>query len=417
MLLGGGDLMHLPKKIIHYPLLFFALTALTGVWMRVYLMSDSVQFIPYTHLLHGHSHIAILGWTFLAVFILFLKVTWEQLEAKKQAIRIVYATLFITTMMFFAFLYEGYALYSIILSTIHIFIEYWVIIFVFIAVKKMPNILKESRYFIYASLISLFLSTLGPFSLGAIAAKGLRDSAFFDMAIYFYLHFQYNGWLFLFLIGLFLFHLYKKGIVLNGKLVTTSFWIYFIALFPGFCLSILWFELGLAGIICAVIGAIGQLIGIILLFVALLQKRKQWMGIFSFHMNMSYLFTFIILLSKNVMELGLLYLPFADVIYDTRSVVVGYLHLTLLGFVSVFILNMYQSTSLLDEGKFAVKNGIAIFLGGFVINEVVLFSSGLFSWINWPAFPYQNSFLFVASVLMFGGILVIWSSLITIKRL
>src|SRR5690606_41941784 len=75
---------------------------------------------------------------------------------------------------------------------------------------------------------------------GAIAANGLRDEPVFDMAVYFYLHFQYNGWLTLILFGLFLFILERKNIAYREKWFTYSFWIYTISLFPGYFLSVLW---------------------------------------------------------------------------------------------------------------------------------------------------------------------------------
>src|SRR5699024_4279969 len=292
---------------------------------------------------HCHSHMATLGWTFIAVFILFLAMIWQELPNKKHATAILWTTFIVTVIMFFAFLYQGYALYSIILSTIHIFIEYWMIIFIIITTRKMTSIPQISKLFFYAACFFLFVSSIGPFSLGAIASQGLRDNPLFEIAIYFYLHFQYNGWLYLMLIGLFLFYLTKIQIHVNEKLIKLSFWLYFFSLFPAVFLSLLWYEVGTVGYIGAWIGAVGQFISIIILFIALLQHVKPFIASVSQHMAISYLFVFIMLFGKHLMEFGLLYLPFAEVIYVTRSVVVGYLHFLLLGFISMFIFNLYIS--------------------------------------------------------------------------
>lgn len=400
-----------PKKFVHISLLFFAITALSGIWMRLFYASQSVQVTEYTHILHGHSHMATLGWTFIAVFILFLAMIWQEIPNKKQAIAILWSTFILTMIMFLAFLYEGYALYSIILSTIHIFIEYWMIIFIFMTISKITTIPQTSKLFFYAASFFLFVSSIGPFSLGAIASQGLRDNPLFEIAIYFYLHFQYNGWLYLMLIGLFLFYLSKKQIYLNEKLIKVSFWFYFFSLFPAVFLSILWYEVGTFGFMSAWIGAVGQFISIIILLIALLQQLKPFIASVSQHMAISYLFVFIMLVSKHLMEFGLLYLPFAEVIYDTRSVVVGYLHLLLLGFISMFIFNLYQSTNLLNEAKKRVTFGVAIFLGGFTLNEGLLFSAGLFEWLDMKIFTFQNEGLLLATILLFIGILTVWSSL------
>src|SRR5699024_2172247 len=127
--------MIFPKRFVHISLLFFAITALSGIWMRLFYTTQSVQITEYTHILHGHSHMATLGWTFIAVFILFLAMIWQEIPNKKQAKAILWSTFIVTVIMFFAFLYQGYALYSIILSTIHIFIEYWMIIFIIITTR------------------------------------------------------------------------------------------------------------------------------------------------------------------------------------------------------------------------------------------------------------------------------------------
>src|SRR5699024_752682 len=152
------------------------------------------------------------------------------------------------------------------------------------------------------------------------------------------------------------------------------------------------------------------------LFIALLQHVKPFIASVSQHMAISYLFVFIMLFGKHLMEFGLLYLPFAEVIYDTRSVVVGYLHLLLLGFISMFIFNLYQSTELLSEAKKRVTFGIAIFLAGFMLNEGLLFIAGLFAWLNMKVFAFQNEGLLLATILLFIGILTVWSSLFWTKK-
>ena len=120
--------MAFPTRFTHISLLFLTITALSGIWMRLYFVTPKAQILPFEHILHGHSHMAILGWSFLAMFVLYVKLTWESLPMKKHATIILYTILIVTIMMFIAFLYEGYATYSIILSVIHIFVEYWVII-------------------------------------------------------------------------------------------------------------------------------------------------------------------------------------------------------------------------------------------------------------------------------------------------
>src|SRR5690625_4074243 len=229
----------MPKYFVHSSFFFLVITALTGIWMRLFTLSTDAQTLPYDHILHAHSHVAVLGWTFLAALIIYFHITWDQIAKKRQAIAIVITTFLITLAMFLAFLWQGYALFSIIFSSLHIIIEYWAILFVFRSLKTTSNMPILSRWYIKGALISLLISSIGPWSLGAIASQGLKESPIFDMAIYFYLHFQYNGWLYFMLIGLFIWMLAKKQIAFSETKMRLSFWVYFFSLFPSFFLSIL----------------------------------------------------------------------------------------------------------------------------------------------------------------------------------
>jgi len=105
------------QRFIHIAYFFFFLTALSGAWMRLNLFVDTSSFIPYTNLLHAHSHIAVLGWTFFGVFILFAVLMNKQ--SSKFVTYLAISLFLVTGAMFIAFLMQGYALYSIIFSTIH----------------------------------------------------------------------------------------------------------------------------------------------------------------------------------------------------------------------------------------------------------------------------------------------------------
>lgn len=406
----------MPKIFLHFAIFLFVITGLSGVFMRYTPFLNSLL-IKYEYVLHAHSHIAILGWAFLGVFVIFLSLFWKNIKEKKHAI-ILTSTIFVVSfIMFISFLYEGYATYSIIMSTLHIFVEYWAIYFIYRQVKSQDDLPKISKYFIYGSLLTLVLSTIGPFLLGYLGATGLKESVYFEMAIYFYLHFQYNGWLSLFLIGLFIIILHKRNIGLPTKLLTYGFWIYFIALFPWFLSSISWINIGIYGEILAVSGSIGQCVGIIIVLVAIGKMRGLIKQTFSKVTMISLAFTFLLLLFKSVMELGLISPTLSSLVFDTRPVVIGYLHLTLLGFVSLFILSQYQMIHLINTNKNPFVVGLIIFLVGFIMNELLLFVMGLITWTESSFMSYYYEGLLVSSVLISIGIILIWISLCRTKEI
>lgn len=400
------------RQMLHIAFFFFTLTALTGVWLRLYVFSDAVKITDYPYILHGHSHIAVLGWTFFSAFLLLVFFLGQ---ASSNSVSVLIGLLVVVTIpMFVAFLIQGYALYSIIFSTLHIFVQYLVVYFVIKHTRKNDAVPGVIRRFIYGAIVMLIISSIGPFALGAIAANGLRNEPVFDMAVYFYLHFQYNGWLTLILFGLFLFILERKSIAYREKWFTYSFWIYTISLFPGYFLSVLWHDFGSFGQLAAIIGAIGQLVGVSFFIAGILQLRGPFKRNVSpfvrFHVHAVLLLLFV----KSVLELGLLYPPLANLVYETRSIVVGYLHLTLLGFISLFFITQFLLIGLLHENGL-IKVGAAIFFVGFIVNELVLFLSGLYTWLGYGSLPLNQELLLLASILLLAGIVAVWGS-VTVKK-
>lgn len=400
----------MPKTFIHITFLFFMITALSGLLMRVTPFVN-LSFIPYGNVLHAHSHIAILGWAFLGSFLILLAMLWPSIKNKLHSILLTITLSITSVLMFIAFLIQGYGLYSIILSTIHIFIEYWAIIFIYQQLKILKKRLSFGTLFIKGSLIALVISSTGPFTLAYISANQLQNTVFFDMAIYFYLHFQYNGWLTLFLIGTFLLILHQHNIHPQVYLLKISFWIYFISLFPWYFNSILWVDLGVYSNIFAVFGSIGQWIGILLMISGI---GHAWI---SYRTKLSRLtmicltITFILLFIKSTMEIGLIFPSLASLVYETRSVIIGYLHFALLGFVSFFILSQYQMIKFIDVTKKSVHISLMIFFSGFILNEFLLFVMGFTTWIQSTPLPFYFEGLLIASLLLTIGIGVLWFSI------
>lgn len=397
----------MPKYITHFTFLFFAFVVGTGIWMRIYPFSPSR--VPYDHLLHAHSHVAFLGWVFLGLLLIFLKIIWTNIKSKKHVHFMIITVIIVTILMFFAYIYQGYDVFSIIMATLHIFVEYWVALFIYLQMKKSRLFSKTASLYIKGALIALVISSIGPFLLGFIAAKGLQDSYLFEMTIYFYLHFQYNGWFLLFLIGLFITIIQSKKIKVNELLMKRAFWLYLISLFPGYLHSVLWVDLGTAATIVSAIGVVGQWIAIICIVYALKGISPAISKHFGKFIKNSILFVLALLVIKHSLELGMIIPGLAGLVYDTRSVVIGYLHFTLLGFVSMFILVQLTMIQILSPSHLAIK-GAWIFFLGFLLNEVLLFTQGLTEWLAFSSVPFYLEGLLLAAILLGIGVLYLWIS-------
>lgn len=402
----------MPSRFTHLAFLLFIITALSGLWMRLFPFLTNSG-LPYDHLLHGHSHIAVLGWAFFGLYIIFIKLLWPRLKERKHATILGTSIFVVSLIMFFAFLYEGYATYSIIMSTIHIFVEYWAIVFIFRRLREDEKIPKLSSLFMKGALISLFLSSIGPFALGYLGATGLKESALFEMSIYFFLHFQYNGFLSLFLLGLLFMMLYGAGVNFSKSRARTGFWIYFLSLFPWYLSSILWADLGSLAEVVARLGSTAQFIGIVTIILSLRPAipalREKFHPLISTGLAISFLFFLI----KGLMEFGLVLPGLAELVFDTRSVIVGYLHLTLLGFISFFLIVQFQMAQLIEVEHRASLSASLIFLIGFTLNELILFFQGLASWTGSFVLPRAAELLVLSSLLLSLGIVLYW---LTIRK-
>ncbi|MHA6251672.1 hypothetical protein [Oceanobacillus sp. CAU 1775] len=393
------------KKYIHATFFFFLLTALSGTWMRYYFISPSST-IDYDNVLHAHSHLALLGWIFIAAFILFLRTYWNKLTSKKQMYWILFSLFTSSLLMFFAFIFEGYGVFSIGLSTIHIFIEYWAAIYIMKQLKHIVIPIVAKRYIIGA-LLALIISSIGPYTLAATSMMGLKDHPIYEMAIYFYLHFQYNGWLSLFLIGMFVIYLSNHKLSFHTKLLNIGFWLYFIALFPSYLLSVLWADLGATVALFATIGSILQWVSVILILFALKDTIKPLRNRLAKLTWIMLIISFGLFLGKSTMELGLIFPELASLVNSTRSVIIGYLHLTLLGFISIFILTQYQMLDITKTTKYASVS-FTVFFIGFLYNELLLFFQALSEWTALYTIPYYIESLVVAASILSIGVILMW---------
>src|SRR5690606_37272395 len=80
--------------------------------------------------------------------------------------------------------------------------------------------------------------------------------------------------------------------------------------------------------------------------------------------------------------------------FTIRPFVIGFIHLTMLGYVSGLILAL-----LANFGVFPVQTknlffGALIFIAGFVLSELTLFGQGVFYWFELGQIPFYYSLLF-----------------------
>lgn len=399
------------NRWINISLINFSVVALAGIVLR-YKINFSLTFVDQKKLLHGHSHFAFTGW--VALVLMTLLVNYLQQQNLKTNYRkyhwIVLANCIAAYSMLFSFIAEGYAFYSILSSSLSILISY---IFIFHCWRDLLQVkdLSFAPVWFKAGLTLWIISSLGAFMLAFLMANHNKVQDLYFGAIYFFLHFQYNGWFLFVCFGLFFSYLQRKEIpdilALNRKI----FIIMIIAVAPTYFLSILW--LRLPTILYSIAGISGLLQLVVLFyFIKLLMHMK---GSVAQNFISKYLWvmasaSFII---KIVLQLLSVFPFLSNYAFSFRPIVIGYLHLSFLGIISFFIL-AYINQVLIEQGKHLSIVGVLIFSIGVILQEIVLMVQGLEA-MDFKPLPYANPILFFLAITM--GIGLIWITVNLIKSL
>ena len=203
--------MDILKKQSHLALGYFVLIALLGVVLRLFHIVDIS--LDYRNLVHTHSHIALLGWIYSGLMILIYHVFLKHQSIHQAYYRLFWLTQITVVGMLVTFPFTGYALFSILFSSLFIIASYAFARMIF---KHTPSELKQTPAYkcIRIALWFMILSSIGPWALGGIMSTLGSESDWYRNAIYFYLHFQYNGWFIMALTGVFIYLLDQNKIQL-----------------------------------------------------------------------------------------------------------------------------------------------------------------------------------------------------------
>lgn len=391
------------KNWIRISLFSLFIVALIGLILR-YKILYPLPFLDQKHLMHGHSHFAFAGWVTQILMALLIEVIGVEknrnLFQKFQWLLI--ANLITAYAMLIGFILQGYGLFSIIFSNCSIFISY------IYTIKMWTEINGIHHEHVYkncfkAALIWQLISSIGAFALAYMMATKNMHQNWYLAAVYFFLHFQYNGWFLFACLGLLFYQLYKANIIHAS--FNTVFWLFAIACFPAYFLSTLWLNIPLPIYILVVAAAIAQVIGLLLLW----QKRTAIKTVF---VNTTHKTAYVVLgLSalafciKILLQLGSTVPSLSDLAFGFRPIVIGYLHLVLLGVITLFILGYCLYIQPTIFRKINIK-GIALFAFGVVLNEVLLMLQGI-TFMGYIIVPFINEALFfTAFILLFSLMLI-----------
>ena len=358
------------KKHSRVALIYLLLAALFGVVLRAFYTIEIP--INYRFVVHGHSHIALLGWVYVALTTFIYKTYIDQATYYSKYRYIFWFTQITIIGMLVTFPFMGYKVLSIVFSTLFLFASYS---FTWFFLKHSKKELKDSNSFkcVKVALGYMVLSSIGPWALGAIMSTLGTESIWYRMAIYFYLHFQYNGWMVLALIGLFLYLLEQNNIQLPKNVFKHFFWCFNLGVILTFSLSVLWTKPSFLFFIVGGLGSIVQIIAVVTLAKYSTSKKATLKQLFSNFQFKLLIAISALLLIKMMLQLITSIPYFANLAATYVDFTIGYLHLTFLGVVTLSIFFLMDFYKLLRIPRV----GYVVYLTGFIVTEIMIFYKGL----------------------------------------
>lgn len=372
------------------------LTASLGLLLRSVPLLNSFP-LEYKNLLHGHSHFAFGGWA-MPILIWLVMQYFPSVTSRISFVHwrnIIFTAILSAYGMLFSFPFEGYGVGSIIFSTLSVASGYYLAI-VFLKASKDEKE-KTSVRFLRAGLFYFMLSAIGPFATGPLVAMGKQGAPIYFDAIYFYLHFQYNGW-FTFAVLAVLYSILEKKTNVNGK---KAFSFLNISCFPAYFLSILWNHPNAIFYWISGVAAFLQLIAVYFLVKDLLHYKEE--NRFIKTIIRLVIAAFVL---KNVLQFFSAFPKIADLAYDNRNFIIAYLHLVLLGFISLFAFAFVMKAKK-ELMHFSFIKAVQVFLFAFVVTEFLLVANAYGNVLGF-IIPHFEVMLFAFTCLLPASVLILF---------
>lgn len=365
-------------KPIHYCIPFFnlLLAALLGLLLRSAFVFP-LEGMTFLYVLHGHSHVALLGWLYLFVYVVLV----DQFAQDTPKERKFYRQLFWVTQgavlgMAVTFPFQGYAAPSIVFSTLHILCSY---LFVYRLWKRHKKVEQQRLLWLKTALFFMLFSTLGVWFLGPAIGMMGKVSAFFQLCIQFFLHFQFDGWFFTAFIAIL--YSYAFSNPLQQQLFKKGYVLWIVSVVLTYALPASWY---VSNPILFYLNGGGVLLQALVLYMlckALILKYTEEKVNSSFWEKGLLLLAISCMGIRLVLQLVTLIQPLAHVLQGMRSWIVGFIHLNMLGiFTALGVWLFIQKKRIILT--LWTKVGCTCLVLGFLLTEGILGIQGAQQWLG-----------------------------------
>lgn len=376
------------------------LVAVAGVMLRAIPFTDAIPF-SFKNLLHGHSHFAFGGWIMPILLALILKLfpDLSRKVAYKHWRNIAFLLLFSAYGMLVSFPLQGYDVASIFFSTLSVLGGYYLVAVLWKALQGAPQ--KSSNLFLRWGLFFLAISAIGPFATGPLIAMGKQGTPLYYNSVYFYLHFQYNGWFTFAVLALLYRQLEHLKLAIHSKRVLKLF---ALSCVPSFALSLLWNSPAAIYYFIGGTAALLQLAGLFYLWKDVQHFRPShgWLK----PLLLAALGAFAL---KLVLQVASALPAVAQMAYLNRNFIIAYLHLVLLGFISLFAMATAFQHFYIRHSIY-IKVGLLLFFFSFLSTELLLAAHAMGPSLDFSMPYFAQSMLFFSLPFPIGLFLIFYDT-------
>ncbi len=369
-------------NLIKWSYLFLLIASVLGVVLRGSFVVDTG--VNYQFLLHAHSHVMLLGWLFNG-FLWLITNLYQELQSNKYWKWGVLVLQISILGMLVAFPIQGYALYSIFFSTLHIVVS----VFLMVVFFRTTRLKKGSSHLLLQwGWVFMLVSGAGPLALGPIIAMDMAKSDLYYCAIYFYLHFLYNGCFTFFALGV---GVHSTIGTTEGNQLKKSIALLVVATILGAALSFLW---AYGSVLMYAAGGVAVVLQVVAYYLIFKKFKVQLLSNIKHLKDNLLLVTILVAIVLKIAVQSIGALPWVvKMQVEAHPITIAYLHLVFLGVFTLYL--VYESQRMLKVNFSRWSKLSFIFL--LVATELLLVVPFILAYYFQIAFSYYG-LLFYASI-------------------
>lgn len=177
------------RAYLRWALLALALTVIAGTWLRVSLLQPAaLGGLEFRHAVHAHSHVALFGWTTMAMFAFATAASRRERPWVRWHAHAVGGA---SMAAFAGFLAMGYAGPTIALSILHVVLWWTFVALSWRGLDAAPLV----RRYLRAALGFLAVAGLGAMTPAVVMVRGVPDLWYARLAVELFLTPFLEGWL------------------------------------------------------------------------------------------------------------------------------------------------------------------------------------------------------------------------------